>query len=72
MCDKVYKIYDPTTNLFFCTHKKRSWSDNHNDHAIYTQKKYCKQIISNYSKIYKNLDSWKNAQIIEYQLIKLS
>lgn len=68
MNQKVYKIRNTKTGLFYSTSKKCVWSDNPTDHAIYTEAKRCRQIITMYSKPYHSLD-FADAEIVEYQLI---
>jgi hypothetical protein len=73
MTNYVYKIRNKNTGLFYSTSRKVQWSDDPSSHAIYTEEKYCKQIITMYSKPYHGTISqdFINSEIVAYELIPI-
>ena len=68
----VYKIRNTKTGLFYSTSKKCIWSNNPIDHAIYTEAKRCRQIITMYTKPHFSFrQEFVDAEIVEYHLVQL-
>jgi hypothetical protein len=72
MSIQIFKIRNKNTGLFYSTSRKSQWSDDPKMHAIYTEEKYCKQIITMYSKPYHGAlaQDFIDSEIVAYDIVE--